>query len=698
MVDQESKTVTVTDGDGTEYDSDALGRLAQHLSGKFSTFSAARRSQETQWLQNLRQFLGVYDPETLKHIADDRSKAYPKLTRTKIMVIVARLMNLLFPQGDKSWNITSSKVPHLSQQDLSAAFAEWKAENPDGEITAEELDMVVREFARKAAEVMERHVQDQLQDAMGSATETDNSDFVALCRKVILSAAVYNVGVLKGPMTLSRQVPQYDIVPGSDPRVTLVDGYRPYFEAVDVWAYYPDMSARTFSAMEGEFERHTYTRNQVERLKGRDDFIPENIEGYLERNPSGDYTTPAHEAELDKIGTSRAAKSPGKQYSVVEWWGTVPAKYVTDTGIEVPEELAEAKDLRITAWFAGDFVIKLALNPLSPHINVFHKFVFDDSAPGLCGGSMTQIMRDSQMSVAASARMLVDNAAATCGPNLEIDLSKMVDGQDLQSFGPFRNYFTDGDRNASGHRAINNISVDAHMTELLSVMQQFLSFADMETFVGGYGDVENTPGEALRTSAGASMVLGNAALPFRDIVRSFDQFTVSVLYALIEWNKLFNDEIEYEGDLRPVAKGATSLIAKEVRAFTLDNLQASMTPEDRIYVDDRKLLEQRLAARDVPFDDIKATDDEIKRRKDAAARRAQEQEQDARMMMQAQLKEIAANVLKDLAQAKKNMDSGDSTTVTAISKLLEVRNENSGERPAAGEGGTDSPGAETPRR
>lgn len=675
-MDEEKKdSRTVADGSGTEFNVDALTKLGNHLSQRFSVHKNDRREQEKQWLKNLYQFTGKYDPEIESKLDPNRSRAYPKLTRTKIMVIVARLMNLLFPQGDKSWEVRPSKVPSMSQDDLDAAFYEWRDENPDEEVTQEELDKLVRAFAVKAARTMETHIEDQLQDAMGSATETDNSDYVTLCRRVILSAAIFNVGVLKGPMTLSRKKNIIEVVPGGRPVVTELDSFRPYFEAVDIWRYYPDMQARTYSDMEGEFEEHVYTKQQLEGLMRREDFIRDNLKSFVDNNPEGNYTPADHENDLDNLAGTKTARSRGKKYRLQEFWGNVSREFVENTGVELPEEMEGYDQFRVTAWLAERWIVKLALNPLPPSTNVYHKFVFDDSVPGLMGGSMCEIMRDSQMAVSSSARMLIDNASVSCGPMLEIDISKMLGGQDIKSIGPFRNYFIDNKNNPAGHRAINNISVDSHMPELLQVMDQFLQFADMETFVGGYGDTDNTPGEALRTSAGASMVMGNAALPFRDIVRSFDRFTVSVLNALIEWNRLFNDEIRYEGDLRPVAKGATSMIAKEVRAFALDNLKQTLDEEEMVYIDSEKLLEQRLMARDIPIMDVKASEGEIERRQNQRAQEAEEAKQQAADMFAAQLREILTDSLKNAAQAKKHLDSADVSSIEGMIKLIDANRE-----------------------
>ena len=693
-----AKKKVITTSDGVELDYEFLQKLGRQMKDQFATYKRDRRQQEKQWLKNLYQFLGKYDPEIEANLPPERSRAYPKITRTKLMTIVARLMNLLFPQGDKSWAIQPSKVPNLSQDELDFAFDEWLASNPDGEVTEEELDMVVREFARKAAQELELHIEDQLSDSMGGATETDSDDFVALCRQVIISAAIYNVGVLKGPMTVEYEYSRPVVVPGARPKIETYSGFRPYFEFVPVWDYYPDMQAKTFTQMDGQFEDHVYAKHHLQALARREDYLGEQIKTYLRENPDGNYEPANHEQDLDTLNERREVVQRSNKYRVTEWWGSVSTKLLKDIGVsfgdpgELPEDQREdivedafdeepqkkepepddGSVTRAVVWFIDDVVIKVEIDPLPQHAAVYHQFVFDDSVPALCGGSMAEVMRDSQMAVSSTARMMIDNASVTCGPNLEIDMSKLVDGQDYKTIGPFRNYYTDSKNNPSGHRAINSISFDSHLNELLQVQSQFMNFADVETFVSQENMPENTPGEALRTSGGASMIMGNAALPFRDIVRSFDKFTVSVINSMVAWNKLFNEELSMMGDMRPVAKGATSLIAKEVRAFQLDNLSNTLTEEERIYLDDEKILKQKLQARDIPFEDIKASEQEVERRKEERARRAEQMRRREEEAWEMEKQAMRGELLKDLAQGKKNLDSADATSVQALSKLVET--------------------------
>jgi hypothetical protein len=64
-------------------DSQVLSALGQQLTQRFQEYSRDRLVAETKWLQNLRQYLGVYDPEIESKLSENRSKAYPRITRVK---------------------------------------------------------------------------------------------------------------------------------------------------------------------------------------------------------------------------------------------------------------------------------------------------------------------------------------------------------------------------------------------------------------------------------------------------------------------------------------------------------------------------------------------------------------------------------------------------------------------------------------
>jgi len=188
-----------------------------------------------------------------------------------------------------------------------------------------------------------------------------------------------------------------------------------------------------------------------------------------------------------------------------------------------------------------------------------------------------------------------------CGPNLELNTELLRLDQDLSSVHGYKIWYREGLGLDAQVSAVKNIAIDSHIDELLKTIDLFMRFADMETFVGPAtgGDMERGPSEPMRTAAGASMLRGDAALPFKDIIRNFDSFTQSVITSLVWFNRKFNPKPELEGDYNVIARGATSLIAKEIRGMQLDQLATTLRPEELIHVDDRKMVEQRFAVRDL---------------------------------------------------------------------------------------------------
>jgi hypothetical protein len=55
-------------------------------------------------------------------------------------------------------------------------------------------------------------------------------------------------------------------------------------------------------------------------------------------------------------------------------------------------------------------------------VKTIHPFLFDEDDTSPIGQGLPNVMRDSQMSIAAATRMLLDNASVVCGPNLELNM------------------------------------------------------------------------------------------------------------------------------------------------------------------------------------------------------------------------------------------------------------------------------------
>ena len=190
----------------------------------------------------------------------------------------------------------------------------------------EALDRYSDLRAAKLAELID----DQLQELGGHQA----LDYVALNRAVICSGIMYGLGVLRGPFVrksetvtwkiqkspqLPPQLPPAPLGPpgmGNPPGLPpsgppgmgiptaappgLPTGgpqmngagappaappplptvkpvkqmvFKPYFEFLPVWDFYPDLSAKTLQGMDGYFVRHVMSKTQVKQLNDRPDFF-----------------------------------------------------------------------------------------------------------------------------------------------------------------------------------------------------------------------------------------------------------------------------------------------------------------------------------------------------------------------------------------------------------------------------------------
>lgn len=651
----------------------ALRAFGRKLGARFADYERDRRIAELQWMRNFRQFKGIYDPEIEAVLTRDRSKAYPKLTRVKCVSMLSRLMNLLFPTSEKNWGVGPTPVPNLSQEDLQLVLQTLQLD-PNKPIEDSMIELAVMEFAKQRGRNLEKEIEDQLAEIGGDRMV----DYVALCRKVLMSGIIYGLGVLKGPF--SRPQVQRQWVRNEQGLVvpTTVTVLRPQFEFVQVWDYYPDMSAKFLHKLDGQFTRHVMTRQQIRELADRDDFYGEVIMNYLKNNQKGNYKRRTYESELRSLGAQiNVNDQDGRKYELWVWDGIESGHDLKSVGVDVPEELL-SEQFESIVWLLGDDVIKADINPWvqveeENTINTFHHFIFEEDDSSILGQGLPSIMRDSQMNVAAGTRMAADNASVVCGPNLEVNTDLLRPDQDVTTVRSYKIWYREGTGAEAAIPAVKNIQIDSHLPELMNFINLFREFADQETFVNPAtgGDMQKGPSEPFRTAAGASMIRGDAALPFKDVVRNFDLFTQSVITSLIAFNKHFNAKRTIKGDFQAIARGSSSLIAKEMRGMIYDNLAQSLQPEERVYINFYELAKERFIVRDIDVGRVLVDEAEAKRRDKANADAAQRKTEQMDELMRAEVRGTLADAVKALTQADKNAAAADTTTYNAILGGLE---------------------------
>lgn len=586
-----AKTADSLEDPTTEY-TQHISSLGRHLRTLFGEYEADRREQEDKMIKDLRQWKGEYDPETLKKFHPKRSKAFLSLTRSKVQTVSARESDLLFPANkEKNWGIKPTPIPELNPQTIQDIAFQYEQQTGEP-ITEELIQREIHKEAEKRSNAMEKEMEDQLSELK----------YRQIIRQIIKDGNIYGTGILKGPL-IKQQVSKRWLPTPDGKSWVAVETKRlyPWCEHVSVWDFYPDMSARTADNMRGCFQRHVMSRQKVWQLAMRDDFESDAIKAYLKvyRDGSAPYknyeqglmgmnragTEGSGYSETTSAGTSDISTgSPignrkGK-YELLEYWGFVSTALLKDIGIEVDEE-RYGLEVAANVWMLGNFVIKAVVSEIEGVQIPYHLYYYEKDDTSIWGEGIPSIMRDAQKLFNASVRAMLDNAAQAAGPIIEANMDLLDANEDPRDLYPFRVFVREGTGMEAAAQAIHVYDVQSHTSEFMNMIQFFMNVSDDITSIPRhlYGETSKIGG-AGKTATGLSMLMGAANVTLKDQVKNFDDgITKPFIRALYFWNMEFNPKEHIKGDFSVVARGSTSLIAREVRMENINQFLA-MTNND----------------------------------------------------------------------------------------------------------------------
>jgi hypothetical protein len=639
-----------------ERDSEAMRSFGFRLKNQFAMNEAYRRPKELEWLESLRQKKGLYDPEV--RIDPNNSKVYPKLTRSKINIVLSRLHEMLFPETDRNWEIQPTPEPRIAKETVKEIARGLISEDPEtGEDIMPEieaLNIAVKKYAKTTCDKMQNVIHDQL-------IEMDYSEET---KKVLRSGLEYGTGVMKGPLITRRTKRRWEPTAMGDYEEMAQTEEVPFFEFVRLWDWYPDMTVTDLQHTEGYFQRHLMTKHDLRELMKRPDFYPEMIREYMEEHPSGDYTPKAWEVDLQvieveagqgRLGRTTTAISSstiddvdrqinrqfGKKYQVLEYWGYVDGHDLEACGIMVDDVELE---YGANVWLLGNKPVKATL--FDGALDKYKVFYYEKDETSLFGEGLARVMRHSQLAIAAAARMVLDNGACVSGPQVEVNWSLMTPDTDINSFYPRKIWYREGRGVDAQYPAIRSIEFDSHIPELITIIDTFKQFADEETtlptwMIGQMAEYET----AQATSGRMSMI----TVSIKDVVKNFDAFTEKIIRDLYSWNMEFNPRQDIKGDYSVHPRGVSSLVMKEIRMQALTQLSSTLQPNEWDFVPERDFIEQKFKAHDLNIQLL--TEEEVAKKR--ADREQSQQNQLALKMAEAEIKYKEAQALAQLTKAKK---------------------------------------------
>lgn len=628
--------------------------LGHVLVQEFSRAQADRVLIEQRWLKDLRQYKGRYEAEE-EQAMGDRSKTFIRKTRVKVKTADSRMLDLLFPNGtERNWTIKPTPRPTLPDDVLATLQAQAESIAPQQGIAPQQaMEQLKSDYVSKAAREMTQTIADQLSEAK----------YKAVCSKVLHSGNLYGTGVMKGPLLERRVRSSYAPVKNGDRvkwQLKSVQYVVPTVSHVSLFNFYPDMSAVELQGCRFVYELHTMTQADLTELRKRPSFKGALIDAHIRSNPKGRVIQRSLEQEKRSVGDLIFDSRDTYQWDVLERWGWLSGEQLRDAGVNVPEDrLTEVFFSNI--WMLPDGqVIKAKLSKLTGEADwPYRMYYFEKDEDSIFGNGLAEIMRDDQTNINAGVRMMLDNGAFAAGPQFIVDMARMSNATDASQIHPWKVWttkVTPGSANLGD--PIKMLQPQANLQGLSQLVNMFDTNADEVTALPRYMSGENVTRGAGGTASGMSMLMAAANVVLKDLLCSWDDgISQPMVEGFYNWNMRYNPDAALKGDFNVEARGASSLIAKEVRGMQLEKfLQQTDNPNDGAYVNRRKAL--REWANCIEMNDVMYSDEEVERNGNSPEAKQlrelqQSQQQMAMQLQQAQTQKVLADAKRAQAAAEK---------------------------------------------
>lgn len=610
------ETVALTEGKDVAQESIKHQGLVAFVEGRYRRSKDAREPDERRWLQAFQNFRGVYGQE-VQFMETEKSRAFIKITKTKVLAAFAQVMNILFSGNKFPIGVEPSPVPdgiaesvHIDPKDPEAQMAQMQGAGggapmaptarPDildklGPMrkTLEKVKDKVKdgpgltpsaltwEPAKMAAKKMEKQFQDQLFE---SHAEKHLREFgFELC--------LFGHGVFKGPFAKDKEYSKWSETGDYIPTIKTVAD----FNSVSIWNSYPDPDATNIPDSEFFIERHKMTKSGLRALKKRPHFRAKSIdlaiaEGY-------NYTQEYWEDALnDNKGLDEI-----QRYEVLEYWGNADSDFEEFTDLEIPKQFKGKDQVQVNIWICNGHILRVVFNPFTPARIPYHACPYELNPYSFFGIGVAENMMDTQLLMNGFIRMAVDNAVLSSNLIFEVNETNLVPGQDLRMY-PGKVIRTEGQLGTS----LNSVKFDNVTQECLMMFDKARQLADESTGIPSYAHGQGGVQGIGRTASGMSMLMGAAAQNIKEVVRNIDDYLlVPLAQALFAFNMQFNFDKDFIGDLQVVARGTESLMRNEVRSQKLMQfMQITGNPMDAPFVKRDYILRELAESLDLEADKV----------------------------------------------------------------------------------------------
>lgn len=561
--------------------------LSRHITDCWERAKFSKTEITERLLRCERQRRGIYDPEKEMEIAKTGgSDIYMRMTDIKCRAAEAWIRDVMGSAGRRVFDLDTAEEPEVPPEVAAGIVELVRLEmqefvqaggmvHPEAfrarmdEVHDQIMDKM-REQAKESAARMADKIEDQLNvGKFHQAFQDFVSDFVT-----------YPTAIMQGPVVRRRK----KVTWGPNFQPVIVNDFSRDFERVSPYDAFPSPNAT--NPQDGYFiRRHRLSRAALQGLRGTPGYNDKAIDQVLERfGEQGFRSWLMGDQERDRLEGKMYARLFTKEViEAIEFWGSVSGQSLLDWGLKSTKErpIEWNTEYEVTAWQVGPIVIKVAVNPDPLGRRPYEISQWNEIPGAFWGTALPEQMRDVQIMCNAAARALANNMGIASGPQAEIQVDRLPDGEDVTSMFPWKIWQTTSDRSGGGQPAVRFFHPEMNAQPLMMVHQYFNKQADEVTGIPAYLYSGTTGSGAGRTASGLSMLMDNAAKGIKTAIAALDNVVSAMVDRLYIHNMMYDPDPAIKGDFKVQARGAMGMVLKEqLQQRRAEFLQVTANPVD----------------------------------------------------------------------------------------------------------------------
>ena len=537
-------------------------------------------------------------PSSRKQGENNRSKVVINIVRPKIDQAIARMCEILLPVDDRNWGIKPTPIPEVANMTGDQRPTVDPATGQPTGMTADQEAKIVVEAAKKAAEGMERSIDDSLNECQYNGES----------RKLVENGVRLGTGIMYGPFparqTSKVWLPQDD----GTQKLQVNEAIVPASMSLDPWdTFFDPACGNDHQRGRGFFIRRNVTRKELRSLVGLPGYDAEAIRDVLRTNPcrirvaEGRILRDIIQEDSYELWQYHGEIEPDQ----MERLSSVTGDPLTDVSFGVLVMVNDKVIGTMPSWVADETL----------PVDVWCWRKSDDSPYGY---GLSDELENQQRVVNSAWRQVMDNGRTSLGGQIVMKKGIIVPADGSMEITPNKIWLAKDDLE-DVRQAFSVFEFNSHLKELLSIAQAAMAFADTESSMPQIMGGEQ--GSAPETVGGMVMLYNNANAVLRQRVKLYDDHvTRPHISRYYDWKMANDPNTDIKGDYEVDARGSSALIERDIQNQALLNL-ANITNNPRYtpHLKEREELKAILKAFKVNPEEIMKNEDEVAQAQQAMA-------------------------------------------------------------------------------